>query len=256
MDRQARIPQTPASSLRYAAWSITIPGTLFTASNPSAFSSDVEILSTDVPDGPIGVTGLKELTSNAYYFAFDPNPTITTDNIVHASITSLFEQGYESCERRSADSGSDTAHQYALITIASYGNLQIPILSYYTLVGSCVRGDIKGTKITTYYIPGAFFQADWPDYRERYIKFDCAMIDIICEINPKYNKDIIAATDGRKLINGELTKNIHETLFEAILFIVKLKKQLEGWNFERILNKILTRYNTHSALNWRHGYII
>ena len=220
-------------------------------------------LDTIIPIDPSSTIGaiipaftIGELTSNAYSFAFDPILAITTNNIDHASITSLLEQGYESCESRSANSGSDPAHHFALNTIASYGNLQTPILSFYTLVGSGVRGDIKGTKITTYYIPGAFFQTDWPDYRERYIHFDCAMIDMISEINPKYNKDIIAVKDGRKLFNGKLTKNIHETLFEAILFIDKLKKQLEGWNFERILSKTLTRYNIHGALNWRHGYIL
>jgi len=82
------------------------------------------------------------------------------------------------------------------------------------------------------------------------------MIDMICEINPKYNKDVIAAKDGKKIIYGELTKNIHETVFEAILFIDKLKKQLEGRNFERILNKTFIRFNIHGASNWRHGYII
>ena len=117
------------------------------------------------PSSPVGAIipafTIGELTSNAYSFAFDSNPTIATNDIVHASITSLL------------------------------------------------------------------------------------------------NKDVIATKDGRKLIYGELTKNIHETLFEAILFIDKLTKQLEGWDFERIFNQTLTRFNIHGAPNWRrHGYII
>ena len=67
MARQTRMPQTPACLLRYADWSIAVPRTQLTASNPSPFAPDEEILSDDVPDGPVGISGLKEpsLTARA-----------------------------------------------------------------------------------------------------------------------------------------------------------------------------------------------
>ena len=59
------MPQTPASLLRYADCSIAVPGTQLTASNPFKFSPDAKILSADVPDGQIGVAGLKRAITNS-----------------------------------------------------------------------------------------------------------------------------------------------------------------------------------------------
>ena len=102
-----------------------------------------------------------------------------------------------------------------------------PTVSLYALMSSCVMDAIEGRKVITCDIPGAFLQADWPDNRDCYIKFTGVMVDMICEINPEYEKNVIITKKGKKLMYGKLTKAVYGTLLGAILFYEKLKKQLE-----------------------------
>lgn len=59
------------------------------------------------------------------------------------------------------------------------------------------------------------------------------MVDMICQIDPSYKKNVIVTKTGKKIMYGKLTKAIYSTLLGAILFYEKLKKQLEDWNFEQ-----------------------
>jgi hypothetical protein len=45
---------------------------------------------------------------------------------------------------------------------------------------------IERRKVATCDIPGAFLQADWPTDRDCYLKFEGAMVSMICDIDPKY----------------------------------------------------------------------
>jgi hypothetical protein len=63
---------------------------------------------------------------------------------------------------------------------------------------SCLMDAIEGRKVTTCDIPGAFLQADWPAERDCYLKFEGAMVSMICDIDPKYKNNIVYGKNGRK----------------------------------------------------------
>jgi hypothetical protein len=66
-----------------------------------------------------------------------------------------------------------------------------PTVSIYALMTSCLMDAIEGQKVATCDIPGAFLQADWPADRDCYLKFEGAMVSMICDIDPKYKKNIV-----------------------------------------------------------------
>jgi hypothetical protein len=106
-----------------------------------------------------------------------------------------------------------------------------PTVSIYALMTSCLMDAIEGRKVATCDIPGAFLQADWPAERDCYIKFEGAMVSMICDIDPKYKKDVVYGKNGRKYLYAKLTKAVYGTLLGAILFYEKLSKQLEDWGY-------------------------
>jgi hypothetical protein len=91
---------------------------------------------------------------------------------------------------------------------------------------------IEGRKVATCDIPGAFLQADWPADRDCYLKFEGAMVSMICDIDPKYRKNIVYGKNGRKYMYTKLTKAVYGTLLGAVLFYEKLSKQLINWGYE------------------------
>jgi hypothetical protein len=97
---------------------------------------------------------------------------------------------------------------------------------------SCLMDAIEGRKVATCDIPGAFLQADWPAERDCYLKFEGAMISMICDIDSKYSKNIVRGKNGKKYIYAKLTKAVYGTLLGAILFYKKLSKQLIDWGYE------------------------
>jgi hypothetical protein len=107
-----------------------------------------------------------------------------------------------------------------------------PTVSIYALMTSCLMDALEGRKVATCDIPGAFLQADWPADRDCYLKFEGAMVSMICDIDPKYKSNIVYGKNGRKFIYAKLTKAVYGTLLGAILFYEKLTKQLEEWGYE------------------------
>jgi hypothetical protein len=107
-----------------------------------------------------------------------------------------------------------------------------PTVSIYALMTSCLMDAIEGRKVATCDIPGAFLQADWPADRDCYLKFEGAMVSMICDIDPKYKKNIVYGKNGKKYIYAKLTKAVYGTLLGAILFYEKLSKQLIDWGYE------------------------
>jgi hypothetical protein len=58
------------------------------------------------------------------------------------------------------------------------------------------------------------------------------MVSMICDIDPKYKKNIVYGKNGRKYVYAKLTKAVYGTLLGAILFYEKLSKQLVEWGYE------------------------
>jgi hypothetical protein len=107
-----------------------------------------------------------------------------------------------------------------------------PTVSIYALMTSCLMDAIEGRKVATCDIPGAFLQADWPADRDCYLKFEGAMVSMICDIDPKYKKNVVYGRNGKKYLYAKLTKAVYGTLLGAILFYEKLSKQLVDWGYE------------------------
>ena len=82
-------------------------------------------------------------------------------------------------------------------------------------------------------IPGAFLQGDCPqDKHPGYIIFEEIMVDMICEIDPSYHKNIIWSKDRKKkFLYGRLIKAVYGTLLGAIIFYNKLSKHLIDHRF-------------------------
>jgi hypothetical protein len=66
-----------------------------------------------------------------------------------------------------------------------------PTVSIYALMASCLMDVIDERKVVTCDIPGAFLQADWPADQDCYLKFENVMVDMICQIDSKYDKNVI-----------------------------------------------------------------
>ena len=64
---------------------------------------------------------------------------------------------------------------------------------------SCLVNVIEKHCVVVADIPGTFLSADWPDDApECYIKFEGTMVDMICQINPKYENCIKYTKHGKK----------------------------------------------------------
>ena len=67
-----------------------------------------------------------------------------------------------------------------------------PTVSLYALMGSCIMDTLDDRKVITVDIADAFLQGDWPiDKYPGYIMFEGIMVEMICEIDPSYHKNII-----------------------------------------------------------------
>jgi hypothetical protein len=80
-----------------------------------------------------------------------------------------------------------------------------PTVSIYALMASCLMDAIDERKVVTCDIPGAFLQTDWPADQVCYLKFENVMVDMICQIDHKYNKNVIRR-GNKKFIFAKLNK--------------------------------------------------
>jgi hypothetical protein len=108
----------------------------------------------------------------------------------------------------------------------------LPTVSIYALMTSCLMDAIEGRKVATCDIPGAFLQADWLKDRDCYFKFEGAMVSMICDIDPKYKKNVVFGKNGKKYIYAKLSKAVYGTLLGVILFYQKISKQRIEWGYE------------------------
>ena len=93
---------------------------------------------------------------------------------------------------------------------------------------SCVMDVLDDRKVTTVDIPGAFLQGEWPhDKYPGYIIIEDIMVEMICEIDPSYHKNVIWSKDcKKKFLYGRLVKAVYRTLLQVIIFLNKLSKHL------------------------------
>jgi hypothetical protein len=106
-----------------------------------------------------------------------------------------------------------------------------PTVANNALFATCLVDAIEKRAVAICDIPGAFLQADWPQDEPCYIRFEGIMVDMICQIEPKYVKCIKYGRNKRKWMIGKLSKAIYGTLLGARLFYDKLRGLLEDWDF-------------------------
>jgi hypothetical protein len=156
-------------------------------------------------------------------------PSEVSKNIRYEALNYLMFLKRKRCGKIKARGCADGRPQREYI---SKDESSSPTVSIYALMTSCLMDAIEERKVATCDIPGAFLQADWPEDRDCYLKFEGAMVSMICDINPSYKKNIVYGKNGRKYVYAKLTKAVYGTLLGAILFYQKLSKQLEDWGYE------------------------
>jgi hypothetical protein len=156
-------------------------------------------------------------------------PSEINNNIKYEALNYLMFLKRKRCGKVKARGCADGRPQREYITKDESSS---PTVSIYALMTSCLMDDIKGRKVAICDIPGASLQADWPANRDCYLKFEGAMVSMICDIDPNYKQNIVYGKNGRKYIYANLTKAVYGTLLGAILFYEKLSKQLVDWGYE------------------------
>ena len=86
-----------------------------------------------------------------------------------------------------------------------------PTVSLHALVGSCVMDALDDRIVITVDIPSVFLQGDWPqDEHLGYIIFEGLMVDMICEKDPSYCKNVIWSKDCKiRFFYGQLIKAVY-----------------------------------------------
>jgi hypothetical protein len=158
------------------------------------------------------------------------NPSQVGKNIRYEALNYLMFLKRKRCGKIKARGCADGRPQREYI---SKDESSSPTVSIYALMTSCLMDAIEGRKVATCDIPGAFLQADWPSDRDCYLKFEGAMVSMICDIDPKYKDNIVYGKNGKKYLYAKLTKAVYGTLLGAILFYEKLSKQLVDWGYEK-----------------------
>jgi hypothetical protein len=156
-------------------------------------------------------------------------PSEINKNIRYEALNYLMFLKRKRCGKTKARGCADGRPQIEYI---SKDESSSPTVYIYALMTSCLMDAIKGRKVKTSDIPGAFLQADWPEERDCYLKFEGAMVSMICDVDPKYKNNVVYAKNGRKFIYAKLTKAVYGTLLGAILFYEKLTKQLIEWGYK------------------------
>jgi hypothetical protein len=147
-------------------------------------------------------------------------PSEINKSIRYESLNYLIFLKRERCGKIKARGCADGRPQREYI---SKDESSSPTVSIYALMISCLMDAIESRKVATCDIPGA---------RDCYLKFEGAMVSMICDIDPKYKKNVIIGRNGKKYIYAKLTKAVYGTLLGAILFYQKLSKQLIEWGYE------------------------
>ena len=120
-----------------------------------------------------------------------------------------------------------------------------PTVSIQALILSCMIDAKEERDTATADIPGAFLQTD--DLSgETHLRLDEVMTELLAKIDPDlYNKYIQTDSKGKKFMYAECLKAIYGTLNAALLFWLKLSKDLETWGFVMnpydwcVMNKVI-----------------
>ena len=56
---------------------------------------------------------------------------------------------------------------------------------------SCAMDAIEERKVVPCDIPGAFFQADWPEDIDCHLNFEGGRVDMICDIDPSFKDNVL-----------------------------------------------------------------
>ena len=83
----------------------------------------------------------------------------------------------------------------------------------------CVIDDIEERKVITCDISGAFLGIDWSEDIDCHLKFEGARVDMIYDIDFKYDENVLTnETTRKRKLYTKLTKDVYGTLLGVMLF--------------------------------------
>ena len=120
----------------------------------------------------------------------------------------LKRKRYEKIEARGCTNDSSQREDITKLESCS------PCVKTHTLFLNCLVDAFKNSCGVIAYVPGAFLLADWPeDTSKCHIRFESAMVKILCQIRPEYWKLIqytkMKSGGTRKVLVGKITKAIY-----------------------------------------------
>jgi hypothetical protein len=133
------------------------------------------------------------------------DPKSVSYDMFQMSLSYLMFRKRKRCGKIKARGCADGRSQHDYITKAESSS---PTVKTQALMCSCLIDVIERRCVVVRDIPGAFLQADYPQEKgkECYLKFEGAMVDMICKIRPEYKKLIKTTKSGRKWLFGKVTK--------------------------------------------------
>ena len=109
-------------------------------------------------------------------------------------------------------------------------DISAPVVSTDALFITLVIDAEEGRDVATVDIPGAFLQTDAKP--GVILKFTGAMVDILCQINPKLYQPYVTTEKGKKVLYAEAAKAIYGMVDSAYLFWLYLSSYLSEHGFE------------------------
>ena len=77
--------------------------------------------------------------------------------------------------------------------------------------------DHEGIAVHTFNVPGAYLHAALPGDKVLHMKFEGEFVEIMCEVNPEYEKFVIYE-NGKKVLYVLILKSVYGMIDSALLW--------------------------------------
>ena len=105
-----------------------------------------------------------------------------------------------------------------------------PTLSLDGLMGSMLIDVYEGRDVATCDVPGAFLHPELPDGKRLFLCLRGQMVDIMCGVNPEYQKHVIYKA-GKKVLYVKVIRSIYGCIEAALLWYQLYRETLEKEGF-------------------------
>jgi len=128
-----------------------------------------------------------------------------------------------------------------------------PTVSLDGLMYTALTAAHEKRKVVSFDVPGAFLQADIPKDKFRLLKLEGKYVDIMCEVNPEYSKNV-RIENGKKVLYLQILKALYGMIESALLWYELFVTVLQEQGFELnpydkcIANKIIN--GSQCTISW------